>query len=217
MRADAGLRRDGGELERGGGRTERPRRDGWEDGVPPVLGHADGDRGQPGARAAYAAGRGEALLRDVVDGGSGGAAHGGAGGGAPGAHEPLLADVAGGRRLSGPPVAVAAAALGADVEGPHVHAHGGAGGGGYDLAAGDPAGVAQLGLPVLLDAGRDVHPVGPARAGAGLGGGRLRAVSGGPGAGRGWVAADHVRDQGGERARGVERWITSRATRTRAR
>ena len=91
-------------------------------------------------------------------------------------------------------------ALGAGAEGPHVHADRGAGGGADDLAAGDPAGVAQLGLPLLLDARRDVHAVGAARAGVGLGGGRLRAVRGGPGAQRGWVAADHVWDQGRQRA-----------------
>ena len=59
-----------------------------------------------------------------------------------------------------------------------------------------PQGVAQLGLPLLLDARRDVHAVGAARAGPGLGGGRLRAVPRGPGAQRGRVAADHVWDQG---------------------
>ncbi len=45
-----------------------------------------------------------------------------------------------------------------------------------DLAAGDARGRAQLGLPLLLDARRDVHAVGAARARVRLGGRRLHAV-----------------------------------------
>jgi hypothetical protein len=52
------------------------------------------------------------------------------------------------------------AALGAGAEGPDVHAHRRARRGADHLAAGDAPGRAQLGLPLLLDARRDVHAVG---------------------------------------------------------
>ena len=120
--------------------------------------------------APHDARRREALLRDLLDGGPWWPAHGRAGRESPGAHAPLLADVAGGRDLPRPPLAPAPAALGAGAEGPDVHAHRSARRRADDLAAGDAAGRAQLGLPLLLDARRDVHAVGAARARAGLGG-----------------------------------------------
>ena len=61
------------------------------------------------------------------------------------------------------------------------------------LAAGDPRGRAQLGLPLLLDARRDVHAVGSARARVRLGGRRLHAVRRRPRARRRRRPADHVR------------------------
>ncbi len=71
--------------------------------------------------------------------------------------------------LSGPSVALSPAALGADAEGPDVHADRRAGRRADHLAAGDAAGRAQLGLPLLLDARRVVHALGAARARASTG------------------------------------------------
>ena len=80
---------------------------------------------------------------------------------------------------------------------------------------GDPGGLAQLGLPLLLDARRDVHALGAARARSRLGGGRLRRVHRRPRAQRGRLAADHVRDQGRARTSRSARSSISRGTRTR--
>ncbi len=64
----------------------------------------------------------------------------------------LLAQLAGRRHLSGPPMAQAPAALGAGAQGADVHADGRAGGRADDLAPRDAGRRAQLGLPLLLDA-----------------------------------------------------------------
>ena len=106
---------------------QRPRRDQrrQRDGGAAVQRHPHGHRGQPLARAPHD-GRGrEALLRAVVDRGSAAAP-------TPSsrprsgcdAHSPLLAQLAGRRHLSRPPLALSPAALGARAEGPDVHAHG---------------------------------------------------------------------------------------------
>ena len=65
------------------------------------------------------------------------------------------------RRLPRPPVAQLPAAQRADPQGPDLRADRRAARGGHDLAAGDPARRAQLGLPLRLGARLDVRPVGP--------------------------------------------------------
>ena len=67
-------------------------------------------------------------------------------------------------------------ALGADDQGPDLHADRSDGGGADDLAAGDPRGRAQLGLPLHVDARLDVHAPGAASPRSRLGGGRVHAV-----------------------------------------
>jgi GH15 family glucan-1,4-alpha-glucosidase len=80
-------------------------------------------------------------------------------------------------------------------QGTHVHAHGRDRGGADDIAARDPRRGTQLGLPVHLDPGFDVHPSGPALPQSRLGGGGVHAVRGRPGAEHGRRVADHVRDR----------------------
>ncbi len=83
----------------------------------------------------------------------------------------------------------------ADAEGPHVRPHRGDRRRGDYLAAGDAARGAELGLPVQLDPGRDVRPVGPVHAGLRVGGQRLlRVPDRGRGAGR-RRPADRLRDR----------------------
>ena len=79
-------------------------------------------------------------------------------------HLPLLAHLARLRRLPRPPLARAPAALRAGPQGPHLHADRRDDRRADDLAAGDARRRAQLGLPLHLDARRDLHPPGPARA-----------------------------------------------------
>ena len=220
VRADARLRRTPASWDVGAERRGRRLHDGRErrdDRVPAVQRHPPRHRGQPRARPPHD-GRGrEALLRALLDGGARRSAHGRAGRGAPGAHEPLLAHVAGRRHLPRPPVALSPAALGARAQGPHVHAHRRARRGAHDVAAGDAGRRAQLGLPLLLDARRVVHAVGAARARPRLGGRRLHPVRRRHGAQRGRLAADHVRDQRPEGPARRRRSTTSAATRARAR
>ena len=105
----------------------------------------------------------------------------------------LLARLAGRGALPGPSLAQAPASLGAHAQGPHLRADRRDRRRRDDLAARDPGGRAQLGLPLLLDARRDVHALGAARARVRLGGRRLHAVRRRPRARRGRRAADHVR------------------------
>ena len=185
--------------ERGRLRAGRERR---RDRGAPVQRHAHGHRGQQRARAPHD-GRGRAaLLRALLDEELRGPrtveqAR------STWTHQPLLALVAGRRQLSRPPLALSPAALRAHAEGTHVHADGRARGRAHDIAAGDAARRAQLGLPLLLDARRLVHALGAARARAGLGGRRLHPVRRRHASQRGRLAADHVRHQRPEGPRGV--------------
>ena len=108
---------------------------------------------------------------------------------------PLLARVARRRHLSRPSLARVPAALGARAEGADLRADRGDDRGADDVAAGDAGRRAQLGLPLLLDARRDVHAVGAARARPRLGGERLHGVPRRPRAQQGRLAPDHVRDR----------------------
>ena len=80
------------------------------------------------------------------------------------------------RQLPGSPVAVVPAAQRADAEGPDLLADRSATGGEHHVAAGNPSGRTQLGLPLLLDPGFDVRAVGPVHAGPGSRGRRLLLV-----------------------------------------
>ena len=106
---------------------------------------------------------------------------------------PLLAHLAGRRRLPRPSVGRPPAALGAGAEGPDLRADGRAGRRADDVAARDAGRRAQLGLPLHVDARRDVHALRAARARPRLGGRRLHAVRRRPRMQRGRLAADHVR------------------------
>ena len=88
----------------------------------------------------------------------------------------VLARMAEPRRVPGPPLADPPAAERAHAQGPHVRADRRVDGGGDHLAARDPGGRTQLGLPVLVDPRLDVRAVGPVHARVRLGGGRLLRV-----------------------------------------
>ena len=108
-------------------------------------------------------------------------------------HGRLLAQLAGPGPDPRPPAAAPAGALGADHQGADVHADRCDGGRADHLAARDAGRRAQLGLPLHLDAGLHVHAAGAALPQPGLGGRRVHAVRGRPGADRGRQPADHVR------------------------
>ncbi len=84
-----------------------------------------------------------------------------------------------------PPLARADPALGADDQGPDLHADRRHRRRAHDLAARDAGRRAQLGLPLHLDARLDVHPAGAALAEPRLGGRRVHAVRRRPRAERG--------------------------------
>ena len=117
-------------------------------------------------------------------------------------HRAVLAGVAGPGAHPGPPVAAPGGAVGVDDQGADVHADRGDGGGVDHVAARDPRRGAELGLPVLVDAGHDVHVAGVALPEPGLGGRRVHAVRRRPRAQPRRWAADHVRHR---RAPGPER------------
>ena len=94
-----------------------------------------------------------------------------------------------------PPLARADPALGADDQGPHLHADRRDGRRADDVAARDARRRAQLGLPLHVDARLDVHAAGAALAQPRLGGRRVHAVRRRPRAERRRRAADHVRDR----------------------
>ena len=78
--------------------------------------------------------------------------------------------------VSRPPVALDPAALGAGAQGTDLRADRGDGRGADDLAARDAGRGAQLGLPLHLDPGRDLHPLEPARDRLRPGGARVHGV-----------------------------------------
>ncbi len=80
------------------------------------------------------------------------------------------------RELPGSPVAVVLAAERADAEGVGLLADRSAIGGEHHVAAGNPSGRAQLGLPLLLDPRFDLRTVGPLHVGPGPRGRRLLLV-----------------------------------------
>ena len=92
---------------------------------------------------------------------------------AAGLDRPPLAALAGPRQVPRPSVARLPAAQRADPQGPDLRADRRDRRGRLDLAAGDPGRRAQLRLPLHLDPGRHVRPVGAVLARLRLGGGRL--------------------------------------------
>ena len=99
------------------------------------------------------------------------------------------------RAHSRPPLARPGAALRARDQGPHLHADGRDRRRADDVAPGDARRRAELGLPVHVDAGHDLHAAGAPLAQPRLGGRRVHAVRRGPRGQRGRRAADHVRDR----------------------
>ena len=91
----------------------------------------------------------------------------------------------------------------------------------HHLAAGDPRRRAQLGLPLHLDPGRHLHPLGDAHPRLRLRGDRLHGLVIADiyreNVTQGSSAADHVRDRRRAGPGGVDRSTTSRATRARGR
>ena len=88
-------------------------------------------------------------------------------------HRRLLARVAQPRRVPRPSVAHLPAAQRADAEGADLRADRGDDRRGHHLAARDPRGRAQLGLPLRVDPRLDLHALGPLHAGLRRGGQRL--------------------------------------------
>ncbi len=105
----------------------------------------------------------------------------------------VLASLARPRAHPRPSAAPVRRAVGTDHQGPHVHADRRHRGRADDLAAGDPGRRAQLGLPLHLDAGLDVHAPGPALPAARHRGGRVHAVRRRSRTERRRQPADHVR------------------------
>ena len=116
----------------------------------------------------------------------------------------LLASLARDGPHPGPSLARPHPALGADDQGPHLHADRRDRRGAHDVAAGDAGRRAQLGLPLHVDARHDVHAAGAALAEPRLGGRRVHAVRRRRRADRGRIAPDHVRDRRPPAAAGVD-------------
>ena len=112
-----------------------------------------------------------------------------------GLDRPPLAALARPRRVPRPSLAHGAPAERADAEGADVRPDGGDGGGGHHVAARVTRRRTQLGLPLRLDQGRDLHALGPVHARLRLGGERLLLLRHGRGRGGGGPAPDHVRDR----------------------
>ncbi len=103
----------------------------------------------------------------------------------------------------GSPVALLPAAQRPDAQGPHLRAVRSDGCGRHDVAARDAGWRPQLGLSLQLDSRLDVHAVGAVHARLRRGGERLLLLRRRRRGGRGGAAAGHVRDRGGEQARGA--------------
>ena len=111
----------------------------------------------------------------------------------PGRHDAVLAGLARPGAHPRPPVPAGDRAVGAGDQGPDLHADGGDGGRADHVAARDPRRRAQLGLPLHVDAGLDLHPPGAALPRPRLGGRRVHAVRHRSRAERRRRPADHVR------------------------
>ena len=135
---------------------------------------------------------------------------------AAGVDRPPLAALAGARPVPRPPVAQLPAAQRAHPQGAHLLADGRRDGGGQHVAAGDAGRQPQLRLPLHLDPGRHLRPVGDVLARLRLGGGRLLLLHRRRRRER-RRPADHVRHRRRARARRVRARPPARATPTPAR
>ncbi len=128
-----------------------------------------------------------------------------------------MAALAGARELPRSPVALDPATLCARAQGPHLRADRGDGRRIDDLASGDAGRGAELGLPLHVDQGRELHALEPARdrlrrGGAAVHGVRLASLP------RSWSRdADHVRDRGRDGVDGEDARPPGRIHRFKAR
>ena len=204
LRASLRLRHRGGALEarrprRADGRCQRRRRD-----VAPAWRHPARDRWIGGPRRSNAGGGGSLLLLSLVARGAewpeGRRGRRRAGG----LHRPALAPLARGGNVSRPPLALDPSALGAGAQGADLRADRGDGRGADDLAPRDARRGAELGLPLHLDPGRDLHPLEPARDRLRPGGPRVHGVRRSPLPRPRPRGPDHVRDRRRDRAHGED-------------
>ena len=145
-------------------------------GAPAADRHARRHRGRAGSRPPRPARRRDGLLRARLERGRARPGHRRGGAGAARGHDEVLARLARARGDPRPRARAADPAVGADHQGPHVHADGGERRGAHHLAAGDTRRRAQLGLPLHLDPRLDLPAAGAALPAAGLGGRRVHAV-----------------------------------------
>ena len=196
VRAGIRLRAHPGRMDAGGRQPARCRRHGRRPDDPPADRSRARDRGHTSSCPAHPVGRRSGVRRALLGGRADHSSRYRRRDRAARRHGPLLAAMAGARReVCRPSLARGDPALGAGDQGPDLHADRGARGGVDHVAARDPGGRAQLGLPLFVDARLDVHAAGAAPARARLGGRRVHAVRRRHRAQQRRRAADHVRDR----------------------
>ena len=193
MRARVRLRARARRVDAGRRGRARRRRHRRRADVPAEHRHVDRPRGQLGPRPAHALGGREGVLRAVLGRGLRRPDGCGRCRRTDRAHGHVLAALAGAGAHPRPSAAPPSGAVGADDQGPHLHADRCDGRRAHHVAARDARRRAQLGLPLHVDARHHVHPAGAALSEPGLGGRRVHAVRGRPRAEPGRRPADHVR------------------------
>ena len=168
---------------------------GGEQAAPAPDRHALGHRGRPGSGPPRPARRRDRLLRVGLERRSACPDQRRGGRRSARGDDALLARLARPRGDPRPRAWADDPAVGADDQGPHVHADGGDGGGAHHVAAGDTRRRAELGLPLHLDPRLDLPSTCAALPVPGLGGRRVHAVHGRPRPQRRWRPPDHVRDR----------------------
>ena len=142
--------------------------------------HAPRHRSRPGSCPPRPARRRDGLLRPGLERGGTRPHHQRGGRRSARGHGEVLARLGRARRDSGPRARADDPALGADHQGPHVHADRRGRRGAHHLVAGDTRWGAELGLPVHLDPRLDLPSARAALPAPGLGGRRVHAVHGRP-------------------------------------
>ena len=176
LRARVRLRPDAGDLD-DGRRGARRRRDRSRRDLQARLRSRDRRRGRHRPRTPRARSGRPRVLRPVVGRGARRSAELRRGSGADRRDDALLAPVAEQGADPGSPPARPGAAVGADDQGPDLHADRRDGGGAHDLPPRDARRRAELGLPLHLDPGHDLHPPGPPLPQPRLGSGRVHGSS----------------------------------------